>query len=66
MIEEQVKGNSQDKENWRLTKINIPGEESVYFCIFASFLSGMLLCTRTCACRTTCQYTYECELLELT
>ena len=48
MINEQVKENNQDKESWVLTKIHVPGEESLYFCICASFLSVMLLCTHAC------------------
>ena len=66
MIDEQVKENNQDKQSWMLTKIHVSGEDSLYFCIGASFLSGMLLCPHTCTCRTTCQYAYECELSELT
>ncbi|MFX8739582.1 hypothetical protein ABTM41_19675, partial [Acinetobacter baumannii] len=48
MIDEQVKENSQDKESQVLTKIHVPGEESLYFCICASFLSGTLVCSRMC------------------
>ena len=48
MIDEQVKENSQDKESQMLTKIHVPGEESLYFCICASFLSGTLVCSRMC------------------
>lgn len=60
MINEQVKENNQDKERWVLTKIEVPEEESLYFCICASSLSGMLVCTRgrvcTCAYKSTRQY----------
>ena len=48
MINEQVKEKNQDKESWVLTNIHVPEEESLYFCISASFLSGMLLCTHAC------------------
>ena len=48
MIDEQVKENSQDKESRVLTKNHVPGEESLYFCICASFLSGTLVCSRMC------------------
>ena len=48
MIDEQVKENSQDKESQVLTKIHVPGEESLYFCICASFLSGTLVCSHMC------------------
>ena len=66
--DEQVKENNQDKESWVLPKVHVPGEESEYFCICASFLSGMLLCTCTCTCtcRTTCQYAYGYKLSEVT
>ena len=39
MIDEQAKKNSQDKESQMLTKSHVPGEESLYFCICANFLS---------------------------
>ena len=32
MINDQVKESNQDKENWVLTKIEVPGEESLYKC----------------------------------
>ena len=48
MIDEQVKENSQDKESRVLTKNHVPGEESLYFCICASFLSGTLVCSHMC------------------
>ena len=32
MIDDQVKESNQDKENWVLTKIEVPGEESLYKC----------------------------------
>ena len=48
MIDVQAKKNSQDKETWVLTKSHVPGEEGLYFCICASFLSGTLVCSRMC------------------
>ena len=48
MIDEQAKENSQDKESRVLTKNHVPGEESLYFCICASFLSGTLVCSHMC------------------
>ena len=48
MIDEQVKENTQDKESRVLTKSDVPGEESLYFCICASFLSGTLVCSHMC------------------
>ena len=30
MIDDQVKESNQDKECWVLTKIDVPGEESLY------------------------------------
>ena len=48
MIDEQAKKNSQDKESQMLTKSHVPGEESLYFCICTSFLSGTLVCSRMC------------------
>ena len=50
MIDEQVKKkkNSQDKESRVVTKSHVPGEESLYFCICASFLSGTLVCSHMC------------------
>ena len=48
MIDEQAKKNSQDKESRMLTKSHVPGEESLYFCICASFLSGTLVCSHMC------------------
>ena len=48
MIDVQAKKNSQDKESWVLTKSHVPGEEGLYFCIFASFLSGTLVCSHMC------------------
>ena len=48
MIDEQVKENCQDKENQVLTESHVPGEESFYFCICASFLSGTLVCSHMC------------------
>ena len=30
MIDDQVKVSNQDKENWVLTKTEVPGEESLY------------------------------------
>ena len=69
MINDQVKENNHDKESQVLTKIHVPGEESLYFCICASFLSGILMCTHACVCtcvpRCACQYACEYELLEL-
>ena len=35
---------------WVLTKIHVPGKESLYFGIWTSFLSVMLLCTLICLC----------------
>ena len=49
MIDEQVKENTQDKES-QVLKSHVPGEESLYFCICASFLSGTLVCLRMCVC----------------
>lgn len=70
MIDEQVKENNQDKKSRVLTKIHVPGAESLYFCICATFLSGMLLCTHervyTCVPRSAYQYTCEYEPWELT
>ena len=48
MIDEQAKKNSQDKESQMLTKSHVPGEEGLYFCICASFLSGTLVCSHMC------------------
>ena len=48
MIDVQAKKNSQDKETWVLTKSHVPGEEGLYFCICASFLSGTLVCSHMC------------------
>ena len=48
MIDEQAKKNSQDKESQMLTKSHVPGEESLYFCICASFLSATLVCSHMC------------------
>ena len=49
-IDEHVKENNQDKETRVVTKTHVPGEESLYFCISASFLSGILVWTHACVC----------------
>ena len=48
MIDEQVKENNQDKVFQVLTKIHVPGEESLCYSICTSFLSGMLVCAHMC------------------
>ena len=48
MIDEQAKKNSQDKGSRVVTESHVPGEESLYFCICASFLSGTLVCSHMC------------------
>ena len=70
MMDEKVKENNQDKERWVLTKIEVLEGKRLYFCICASYLSGMLVCTRervcTCAHRSTCQYACDYELSKQT
>ena len=61
MINEQVKENNQDKERWVLTKIEVLEEESFYFCICASYLSGMLVGKRACMC--TCVHRIAASML---
>ena len=62
-INEKVKEKNMDKESRVLTKIHVPGQESMYFCTCVSLLAGM----RVCACGRVCTfvqrsaYQYTCE-----
>ena len=44
---------------WVLTKIHVPGKENLYFGIWTSFLSEMLLSTRACSVHM-CVQKFEC------
>ena len=70
MIDEHVKENNQDQEIRVITKTHVPAEESLYFCMPASFLSGILVCAHACVCicvhKIAWQYACEYEVSELT
>ena len=52
-------------EIWVLTKIHVPEKESLYFCVWTTFLSGMILCTCvslcTCARRNLSAFKNSCS-----
>ena len=48
-INEQVKENNMDNESRVLTKIHVPGEESLYFCTCVSPLRDVSIHVDVCA-----------------